>query len=155
MYSFVEVLFMCSFDGAVTVRARTSAQVSKLFYNYQPWFKPVIFQSVFINRILANTVTTIRWIRAQHSLYRVWLECVSQPDVYQLFVGISNLKSNIFCILSTVVPDSALSILDDLCFHSSLSLWRSALPQWEQHFAFDLSPSTVFYTSFPIRILLH
>lgn len=92
---------------------------------------------------------------AHYSLYHVWLLLISQPDSYQRFAGISNLKSNIFRILSTAVPDSALSILDDLCFHSSLSLRRSALPQWEQHFAFDLSLDTVFYTGFPIQILLH
>lgn len=76
-------------------------------------------------------------------------------DSYQWIAGISNLKSNIFCILSTVVPDSALSIVDDLYFHSSLSLRRYALPQREQLFAFDLSLDTVLYTGFPIQILLH
>lgn len=92
---------------------------------------------------------------AHYSLYHVWLELISQPDSYQRFAGISNLKSNIFCILSTAVPDSALSIVDDLCFHSSLSLRRCALPQWEQRFAFDLSLDTFFYTGFPVQIFLH
>lgn len=81
--------------------------------------------------------------------------CGCSTDSYQPFAGISNLKSNIFCILSTAVPDSALSIVDDLGFHSSLSLRRCALPRWEQHFAFDLSLDTVFYTGFPIQIWLH
>lgn len=54
------------------------------------------------------------------------------------------------CILSPVVPDSALSILDDLGFHSSLSLRRCTDPRVEAAFRFWFKPPMLPFMPLPL-----